>query len=57
MVKLNKKVTFFTVKEIEGSLLICESVLGIGFGELVKIVTHLSLYLSGYYFFTALFHA
>jgi len=39
MTKSNKNVSFFTVKEIDGSLLMCESVLGIGYGELVKIMT------------------
>jgi len=39
MTKSNKNVNFFTVNEIEGSLLMCESVVGIGFGELVKIMT------------------
>jgi len=39
MTKSNKNVNFFTVSEIEGSLLMCESVIGIGYGELVKIMT------------------
>ena len=39
MTKSNKNINFFTVNEIEGSLLICESVVGIGFGEVVKILT------------------
>ncbi|MBY9015081.1 MAG: V-type ATP synthase subunit B [Candidatus Lokiarchaeota archaeon] len=39
MTKSNKGLTFFTVNEIEGSLLECESVVGIGYGELVKIIT------------------
>jgi len=39
MTKPTKNVTFFTVKEIDGSLLMCESVEGIGFGELVRIIT------------------
>jgi len=39
MTKSNKNIHFFTVNEIEGSLLRCESVLGIGFGEVVKIMT------------------
>jgi V/A-type H+-transporting ATPase subunit B len=29
---------FFTVKEIAGSLLICESVQGIGYGEVVRVI-------------------
>lgn len=37
MTKSNENLTFFTVKEIQGSLLECESVAGIGYGELVKI--------------------
>jgi len=39
MTKSNKNLNFFTVSEIEGSLLMCESVIGIGYGELVKIMT------------------
>jgi len=39
MTKANKNLTFFTVNEIEGSLLECESVVGVGYGELVKIMT------------------
>jgi len=39
MTKSDKNLTFFTVNEIEGSLLRCESVVGIGYGELVKIIT------------------
>ncbi len=39
MTKANKNITFYTVRDIEGSLLMCESVTGIGFGELVKIIT------------------
>ena len=31
---------FFTVKEIAGPLLLCESVRGIGYGEVVKVFTH-----------------
>ncbi|MCW4031336.1 MAG: hypothetical protein NWE80_03130, partial [Candidatus Bathyarchaeota archaeon] len=29
---------FFTVKEIAGSLLLCESVKGIGYGEVVRVL-------------------
>ena len=29
---------FFTVKEIAGSLLLCESVQGIGYGEVVRVI-------------------
>jgi len=39
MTKSNKNINFFTVNEIEGSLLICESVVGIAFGEVVQILT------------------
>jgi V/A-type H+-transporting ATPase subunit B len=39
MTKPHKNVNFYTVKDIEGSLLMCDSVAGIGFGELVKIST------------------
>jgi V/A-type H+-transporting ATPase subunit B len=39
MTKSNKNVNYYTINEIEGSLLMCESVIGTGFGELVKIVT------------------
>lgn len=39
MTKSNKAITFYTARDIEGSLLMCESVPGIGFGELVKIIT------------------
>ena len=39
MTKSLKNLTFYTVNEIEGSLLECESIPGIGFGELVKITT------------------
>jgi len=39
MNKSRKNVIYYIVKEIEGSLLVCESMDGIGFGELVKIVT------------------
>lgn len=39
MTKTNQNLTFYTVNEIEGSLLECESVVGIGFGELVEITT------------------
>jgi V/A-type H+-transporting ATPase subunit B len=39
MTKSNKNINFFTVNEIEGSLLLCESVVGIGYGEVVKITT------------------
>jgi len=39
MTKSNKNINFFKVNEIEGSLLLCDSVVGIGFGELVKIKT------------------
>ena len=39
MSKSNENLTFYTVNEIEGSLLECESVVGIGYGELVKIIT------------------
>ncbi len=39
MTKSDKNVTFFTVNEIEGSLLRCESRVGIGYGDLVKIIT------------------
>ena len=31
---------FFTVKEIAGSLLLCESVQGIGYGEVVRVITY-----------------
>jgi len=31
---------FFTVKEIAASLLLCDSVSGIGYGEVVKVLTH-----------------
>ena len=39
MTKSLKNLTFYAVNEIEGSLLECESIPGIGFGELVKITT------------------
>jgi len=39
MTKTNQNLTFYTVNEIEGSLLECESVAGIGYGELVEITT------------------
>ena len=39
MTKSNKNLSFFTVNEIEGSLLMCESVEGIVFGEIVRIIT------------------
>ena len=39
MTKSDKNITFFNVNEIEGSLLICESVIGTGYGEIVKIMT------------------
>jgi V/A-type H+-transporting ATPase subunit B len=39
MNKTKKNITFFTVNEIEGSLLTCESVVGTGYGEIVKIMT------------------
>ena len=39
MIKSRKNVIYYIVKEIEGSLLVCESMDGIGFGELVKIIT------------------
>ena len=39
MNKSRKNIIYYIVKEIEGSLLVCESMDGIGFGELVKIVT------------------
>ena len=31
---------FFTVKEISGSLLLCESVKGISYGEVVRVIAH-----------------
>lgn len=37
MTKSDKNINFFSVNEIEGSLLLCDSVVGIGYGELVKI--------------------
>ncbi|MHA1992515.1 MAG: V-type ATP synthase subunit B [Candidatus Hodarchaeales archaeon] len=39
MTKSNKNVSYYTINEIEGSLLMCESVIGTRFGELVRIVT------------------
>jgi len=39
MNKSNKDVSFFTVNEIDGSLLMCESVVGTAYGELVKVIT------------------
>jgi V/A-type H+-transporting ATPase subunit B len=39
MTKSNKNVNYYTISEIEGSLLMCESVIGTRFGELVRIVT------------------
>jgi V/A-type H+-transporting ATPase subunit B len=39
MTKTHKNITFFNVNEIEGSLLMCESVIGTGYGEIVKIMT------------------
>src|SRR4030067_3178482 len=36
----NAGLKFFTVKEITGPLLLCESVRGIGYGEFVKVFTH-----------------
>ena len=38
MTNPNKNVTFFTVKDIVGSLLTCESVIGTAFGEIVKVI-------------------
>jgi V/A-type H+-transporting ATPase subunit B len=35
----NAGLKFFTVKEITGPLLLCESVTGIGYGEVVKVLT------------------
>jgi V/A-type H+-transporting ATPase subunit B len=39
MNKTNRNITYFTANQIEGSLLTCESVMGIGYGEIVKIIT------------------
>ena len=39
MTKPDKNVTFFTVKDIVGTLLMCESVVGTAFGEVVKVKT------------------
>ena len=39
MTKPDKNVTFFTVKDIVGSLLMCESVIGTAFGEIVKVIS------------------
>ncbi|MHA1521429.1 MAG: V-type ATP synthase subunit B [Promethearchaeota archaeon] len=39
MTKSNKNVTFFTVQDIVGSLIMCKSVVGTGFGEIVKVIT------------------
>jgi len=39
MTKPDKNVTFFTVKDIVGSLLMCESVVGTAFGEIVKVIS------------------
>jgi len=47
MTKSNKNVYFFTVNEIEGSLLMCESVIGIAYGELVRIMTQNGEELTG----------
>ena len=39
MNKPNKDISYFTVNEIDGSLLVCESVVGTAYGELVKVIT------------------
>jgi len=39
MTKPDKNVSFFTVKDIVGTLLMCESVVGTAFGEVVKVKT------------------
>ena len=38
MVKSHKDIIYYNAKNIDGSLLMCESVQGIGFGEIVEII-------------------
>ena len=38
-VKSHPGLKFFTVKELSGPLLLCESVTGVGFGEVVRVLT------------------
>ena len=38
MVKSHKNITYYNAKDIDGALLMCESVEGIGFGEIVEVI-------------------